>query len=151
MPPLVSLFADNAPQICTDSCYSILNETNNPLGANKCADACDCDGGRTCSAAGFCEGTARPSGITCGEPTSKLLTEPPRPQCCHLIRDALDLLVIVRNWLETCHKQCMFLTMCGPHKSKPSLIGANIGAEGCLYSRNKQKCFFRYFYVKKQE
>lgn len=39
-------------------CYS-WNEARNPGGANRCTNNQQCDGARTCSAAGWCQGTAR--------------------------------------------------------------------------------------------
>jgi hypothetical protein len=36
------------------------NEAKNPGGANRCSNANQCDGSRTCSPYGWCQGTARP-------------------------------------------------------------------------------------------
>ncbi|WP_442941767.1 hypothetical protein [Nostoc sp.] len=35
------------------------NEANNPGGPNRCSNNQQCDGARTCSSSGFCQGTAR--------------------------------------------------------------------------------------------
>lgn len=38
----------------------VWDEADNPGGANRCADDCQCDGARACNDAGWCEGEARP-------------------------------------------------------------------------------------------
>lgn len=43
-----------------DSYEHRVDEAKNALGANRCADSRDCDGKRTCSPHGWCQGTARP-------------------------------------------------------------------------------------------
>jgi hypothetical protein len=35
------------------------NEANNPGGPNRCTNNSQCDGARTCSQSGYCQGTAR--------------------------------------------------------------------------------------------
>jgi len=47
-----SAFAGSGPTYCRD-------EADNKLGPNKCATNADCDGARTCSSSGFCQGTSR--------------------------------------------------------------------------------------------
>lgn len=46
------------------------NEANNRPGPNRCKTHCDCDGARTCSAHGWCQGVARPAPrrISCVSP-----------------------------------------------------------------------------------
>ncbi|MDO9018311.1 MAG: hypothetical protein Q8S73_12195 [Deltaproteobacteria bacterium] len=44
--------AGSGPSFCWD-------EARNPGGANRCTNSQQCDGARTCSAAGWCQGTAR--------------------------------------------------------------------------------------------
>jgi hypothetical protein len=41
---------------CTDVCY-MFNESRNQ---NRCKTSCECDGERTCSPAGWCQGSAGP-------------------------------------------------------------------------------------------
>ena len=36
------------------------DESKNPYGPNRCTVDTECDGARTCSVAGWCQGTARP-------------------------------------------------------------------------------------------
>ncbi|MBU8895354.1 hypothetical protein KRR26_07045 [Corallococcus sp. M34] len=43
------------------------DEGTNPGGANRCSNACQCDGMRTCSSFGWCQGTARPP-VSCTSP-----------------------------------------------------------------------------------
>jgi len=52
---------------CADPCYT-WNEGITPLGPNRCKTSCECDGARTCSKSGFCEGTARATGCVCFQP-----------------------------------------------------------------------------------
>jgi hypothetical protein len=42
---------------CTDVCYEH-DESSTPGGSNTCFTDCDCDGARTCSDFGFCDGDA---------------------------------------------------------------------------------------------
>lgn len=68
----------NTPSYCSDICYKV-DEAKSPLGANKCGDACDCDGSRTCSSSGVCEGVARPPG-SCGLGIASVPSPPPPPK-----------------------------------------------------------------------
>ncbi|MFY1828732.1 hypothetical protein ACN47A_22620 [Myxococcus fulvus] len=43
------------------------DEARNPRGPNRCTNSCQCDGMRTCSSSGWCQGTARP-GVSCTSP-----------------------------------------------------------------------------------
>ncbi len=43
------------------------DETRNPGGAYRCNNSCQCDGMRTCSQWGWCQGAARPS-VSCTSP-----------------------------------------------------------------------------------
>lgn len=43
------------------------DETRNPGGAYRCSNSCQCDGMRTCSQWGWCQGTARPN-VSCTSP-----------------------------------------------------------------------------------
>jgi len=59
--PTVAL-AGSGPSYCHD-------EAKNAKGSNKCSTNTDCDGARTCSQFGWCQGTARtpnpgPKGVT---------------------------------------------------------------------------------------
>ncbi|MCP3098506.1 hypothetical protein LZ198_06395 [Myxococcus sp. K15C18031901] len=43
------------------------DEARNPRGPNRCSNSCDCDGMRTCSSFGWCQGVARPP-VSCTSP-----------------------------------------------------------------------------------
>ncbi|WP_425334903.1 hypothetical protein [Myxococcus stipitatus] len=43
------------------------DEARNPRGPNRCSNSCDCDGMRTCSSSGWCQGVARPP-VGCTSP-----------------------------------------------------------------------------------
>ncbi|MCE9672670.1 hypothetical protein LY474_33165 [Myxococcus stipitatus] len=43
------------------------DEARNPRGPNRCYNSCECDGMRTCSSAGWCQGVARPA-VGCTSP-----------------------------------------------------------------------------------
>ncbi|WP_425537960.1 hypothetical protein [Myxococcus stipitatus] len=43
------------------------DEARNPRGPNRCSGSCDCDGMRTCSSSGWCQGVARPP-VGCDSP-----------------------------------------------------------------------------------
>ena len=58
---------------CADPCYT-WDEAKTTLGSNRCKTSCECDGARTCSKSGFCEGTARAKG--CGGFHARLLHKP---------------------------------------------------------------------------
>jgi hypothetical protein len=61
---LASAFAASAqaaPGACKKGPQYSTDEAKNKKGPNKCDDDCDCDGARTCSATGWCEGAARPA------------------------------------------------------------------------------------------
>ena len=44
-----------ANDCCTSNTYCH-DEATNPKGPNQCSDNCDCDGERTCSEYGWCQG-----------------------------------------------------------------------------------------------
>ncbi|MCH9682027.1 MAG: hypothetical protein K0V04_11375 [Deltaproteobacteria bacterium] len=48
---------------CTSEDY-VHDEATNPLGSNQCSTDCECDGARTCSQWGWCQGTSRGDSCT---------------------------------------------------------------------------------------
>lgn len=52
------------------------DEAKNANGPNRCQTDMDCDGLRTCSAYGWCQGTSRPVGAPTTQPAPQAVTQP---------------------------------------------------------------------------
>ena len=61
--PVLCVRDDNEEVSCTDSCYDY-DEATTSTGPNTCSNDCHCDGARTCSELGYCQGFAG----ECGQP-----------------------------------------------------------------------------------
>lgn len=71
-----------APGNCTKGLSYFHNEATNSQGANKCTTDCDCDGNRTCSSGGWCQGTSGHASANCTKSGNYYYNEGPTQNRC---------------------------------------------------------------------